>query len=340
MTRTIVAVSSLLVVTQGSVLAGSGIRVVALTAGSSLAAGTEKASPGGRYVLRMQVDGNLVWYDGQKPIWETGTCGAKNARCDVQKDGNLVVYGERGGTPEPLWASDTDWGSLETLLACQDDGNLVLYLKMANGKYRAMWDVKGHTANFRGKMSELAKHNAETNVWNVNILTPFKAYNKSVAVVEAGGEGVDLTFNEPKAPVKGEATVAFEKDVVDQVVFSEPYQTIRGVPLTITPKWTCETAMSITGTVGMEVGTKATLGAEAIASISGEIKTKVEASLSVTIGKSHTYEQSVTLDGKDVLAIKAVWVERYRRGTATLADGRKVEVLVRVGARLKVEKPD
>jgi hypothetical protein len=60
--------------------------------------------------LVMQGDGNLVLYDENRAIWNTGTwgqnCGANQCFAVFQSDGNLVVY--NGSTP--LWNSGT-WGN-------------------------------------------------------------------------------------------------------------------------------------------------------------------------------------------------------------------------------------
>ena len=57
----------------------------------------------------MQGDGNLVLYEGGKPMWASDTSG-RSAECDnlgckaqFQTDGNLVIY--VGG--KPIWASHT-----------------------------------------------------------------------------------------------------------------------------------------------------------------------------------------------------------------------------------------
>lgn len=51
--------------------------------------------------LSMQVDGNLVVYDGSyQPLWATNTDGNPGAWLNVQNDGNLVVYVDS----TPIWA--------------------------------------------------------------------------------------------------------------------------------------------------------------------------------------------------------------------------------------------
>ncbi len=89
--------------------------------------------------LIMQTDGNLVWYvieDASLPeditkgqykgaLWESGTEGSGAVRCDMQADGNLVLY---RGDGAPVWALNTQ-GHPGAFLRCQDDGNLVLYFR-------------------------------------------------------------------------------------------------------------------------------------------------------------------------------------------------------------------
>jgi hypothetical protein len=86
--------------------------------------------------LIMQADGNLVLYvidDASlpqditqasyvKPVWSSGTNGDGPGHCDMQNDGNLVVYNTRG---KP-WSSGTQ-GNPGAFLRCQDDGNLVVF---------------------------------------------------------------------------------------------------------------------------------------------------------------------------------------------------------------------
>ena len=49
----------------------------------------------------MQLDGNLVIYDGQGlAVWATSTAGNSNARLILQDDGNVVLY---SAANQPLW---------------------------------------------------------------------------------------------------------------------------------------------------------------------------------------------------------------------------------------------
>jgi hypothetical protein len=89
------------------------------------------------FQLILQTDGNLVLYcidDGDLPvditkgtysrvIWASGTNGLGAKRCNMQDDGNLVIY---DGSSKALWESASD-GNPGAILRCQDDGNLVIY---------------------------------------------------------------------------------------------------------------------------------------------------------------------------------------------------------------------
>ncbi len=96
-----------------------------MTAGQVLYPGQSLKSPGGRFELIMQGDGNLVLYEqpGNVPLWATGTKGKPVAVCTMQSDGNLVLY--QAG-PHSVWASNTN-GNPGSHLAVQDDGNAVIY---------------------------------------------------------------------------------------------------------------------------------------------------------------------------------------------------------------------
>jgi hypothetical protein len=79
---------------------------------------------GRRYRFIYQGDGNLVLYDGGRPIWASGTAGRMAGVCIMQGDGNLVIYTPGG---HPGWASNTA-GHAGARLIAQDDGNTVIYL--------------------------------------------------------------------------------------------------------------------------------------------------------------------------------------------------------------------
>lgn len=88
-----------------------------------------------RFVLLFQADGNLVLYENPgwennvydplnyRPLWATDTVGKPSKTCDMQYDGNLVIYDQNRS---PLWGSGTV-GYQGSNLRLQDDGNLVIY---------------------------------------------------------------------------------------------------------------------------------------------------------------------------------------------------------------------
>lgn len=86
-----------------------------------LRAGQDRRADG--YRLVQGKDGNLVLYtDGGKSIWSTGTKGHPGARTVLHK-GNLMVVDQNDNA---LWATDTAGKAVDSLVV-QDDGNLVLY---------------------------------------------------------------------------------------------------------------------------------------------------------------------------------------------------------------------
>ena len=97
------------------------------------------------FQLTLQTDGNLVLYGLDdtslsgalvppppqlipnarytKVIWASGTNAPVGpVRCNMQTDGNLVLYDKDGSA---VWSSGTN-GNPGAFLRCQDDGNLVI----------------------------------------------------------------------------------------------------------------------------------------------------------------------------------------------------------------------
>jgi hypothetical protein len=107
----------------------------------------------------MQYDGDLVLYRNnpngtQTQIFDSGTyennpygLGVGN-HAVIQADGNLVVYraNNDGDMPgDAVWASNTGSSAdAYSVLAIQDDGNLVTYARGG-----ATWDAQGHNVNGR-----------------------------------------------------------------------------------------------------------------------------------------------------------------------------------------------
>ena len=89
------------------------------------------------FKLSMQDDGNLVLYvitDQDLPrditqatydraLWSSETVGQGGTHCDMQDDGNCVLYTDAS---RALWNSGTE-GHPGAFLRCQSDGNLVWY---------------------------------------------------------------------------------------------------------------------------------------------------------------------------------------------------------------------
>ncbi|CAG9184815.1 GDSL-type esterase/lipase family protein [Cupriavidus pampae] len=92
--------------------------------GMGLTRGQTLVSCDGRFTLNMQMDGNLVLYDGPStPIWSTGTVTANAVQVLLQSDGNLVAFDPSGRT---VWQSNTS-GQPGSYLYVQNDGNMVIY---------------------------------------------------------------------------------------------------------------------------------------------------------------------------------------------------------------------
>jgi len=86
----------------------------------------------GKYLLRYQVDGNLVLYsDTGFPAWASNTSGSSGGRVLLKADGDLVVYNSAGGV---AWASSSQAGWRAApgpgcYLVVTKDGKLVIYAK-------------------------------------------------------------------------------------------------------------------------------------------------------------------------------------------------------------------
>ncbi|NYZ69130.1 lectin [Endozoicomonas sp. SM1973] len=98
-----------------------------LLPGQKLEKGQQLVSEDKRYVLSLQHDGNLVLYVDHRPLWASDTAGIAVERAEMQKDGNLVIYGYDN---KPVWASDTA-GNPGSQLIMQNDGNAVIYKPVA-----------------------------------------------------------------------------------------------------------------------------------------------------------------------------------------------------------------
>jgi hypothetical protein len=107
-------------------------------------------SDNGIFALIMQQDGNLVFYIRDEitmqyvyPQWASDTAGKAAKYCEMQEDGNLVVYGFPPTEKDPhhpvLFASDTAGPKGAYVLNVQGDGNLVIYRVNPDGSFTPMW---------------------------------------------------------------------------------------------------------------------------------------------------------------------------------------------------------
>lgn len=106
--------------------------------GANQALGVNEAltSCDGRFTLIQQGDGNLVLYqNGVKALWWTGTTGQPAEATVMQEDGNFVMYGAGAA----LWHTHTD-GNPGAWLSLDDHGALILF--DAAGK-PIWWDGTG-----------------------------------------------------------------------------------------------------------------------------------------------------------------------------------------------------
>lgn len=94
----------------------------ALRSGERLHGDQALVSPNGRYQLLYQLDGNLVIYGPDGPVWSSGTDGHSVNSLEMQGDGNLVLYDAAG----PIRATRTE-GNPGAMVQLQDDGKLVVY---------------------------------------------------------------------------------------------------------------------------------------------------------------------------------------------------------------------
>jgi hypothetical protein len=75
-----------------------------LNAGDVLLPGNKIQSPGARYLLTYQTDGNFVVYGSSDDVqWSSGT-NSVGSKLVLQNDGNLVIYDAAGGA---VWATNT-----------------------------------------------------------------------------------------------------------------------------------------------------------------------------------------------------------------------------------------
>ncbi|SPJ80702.1 uncharacterized protein FTOL_08824 [Fusarium torulosum] len=86
-------------------------------------------SEDGSVELRMQKDGKLAVYHGERCVWQNTAEQDWNIHgVKMQEDGNLVIYDD-SGKGKATWHTDTSAGkgNNSTTLVVQNDGNVVLY---------------------------------------------------------------------------------------------------------------------------------------------------------------------------------------------------------------------
>ncbi len=106
-----------------------------LTPGQQITSGAELRSVDGRFGLACQNDGNLVLYDGNRPVWSTGTHGF-NPVLSLDSDGYLRL---RDGSGSVLWNSPNGAGGTNCFFLLQTDGNAVLYRSDGSGGGTPVW---------------------------------------------------------------------------------------------------------------------------------------------------------------------------------------------------------
>jgi hypothetical protein len=84
--------------------------------------GEQLVSQNRQFRMQLQLDGNLVLFDGNDDIWESETQDRAVTHCTMQTDGNLVIY----DGDSVVWASGTGHRT-EACLEIRDDGNAVIY---------------------------------------------------------------------------------------------------------------------------------------------------------------------------------------------------------------------
>lgn len=127
--------------TTGGTLATSNVSdqrgIVASAIPDRMCAGDTVLSPGRRFALAMQTDGNLTLtqLSSGAVMWTSNTGGSGANRLDTQPDGNVVLY-----TPDnsaKFYTSTNGWGGSRMRLT--QNGNLMVYY---NGNERMLWQTR------------------------------------------------------------------------------------------------------------------------------------------------------------------------------------------------------
>lgn len=105
-----------------------------MRAGQGLARGDALPSCDERFRLMLQMDGNVVLYEGDAPLWSTRTVGSRGFALNMEASGDLLLLTRYG---DEVWSSGTDGRSGAALLV-QDDGNVVIY----SARGEAVWATR------------------------------------------------------------------------------------------------------------------------------------------------------------------------------------------------------
>jgi hypothetical protein len=110
-----------------------------LTPDQALRPRQSRRSQNGRFLLRMQENGELAIVDRQlgQVRWTSQTPGNPGAYAAMQRAGNLVVYSRSG---EALYSTGTT-GDAGTFLAMQDQGNAVIYAPGGTALWSSETDI-------------------------------------------------------------------------------------------------------------------------------------------------------------------------------------------------------
>jgi|GEM_PF-4761265 len=137
------------------------VRIVgSVGAGSTLATGDSVVSPNGRFVLRMNPDGNLAEYGAGRLLWSSKTGGNSGAKTAVQRDGNVVTKSAAGRV---LWHS---WTFMHpgARLQVNDDGNVVVRGRDGNVKWSNDAWLLAARYGLIPELTECAGYGCETTV--------------------------------------------------------------------------------------------------------------------------------------------------------------------------------
>jgi hypothetical protein len=285
------------------VVSPAGLAADALLPGDGLAAGERLTSPNGRYALVMQPDGDLVLCRGDATLWRSGTAGLGSPSCHLQDDGNLVVYGARGGRRVAAWNSGTA-GRQRVRLACQDDGNLVLY-----SDWHWFWSAGvAWATHTRGGLP-----------------------TEAAAAAPAAG------------PPYRVLEVALDPEPRRVEAWADTVAVPRGAVVRVKKSRTIEHGAEVSDLRAVELALGGKQGVDVrafTAELSQEVRVRLDAATRQHLKQSETVEQEVQLDGGVHPLYTVTWVDQVRTGRAVVRgpDGRSVPLAFRltVSSELRV----